>query len=105
MSIFNGRLRMSEAKRKIALPWYTRDEYPDIRNMMIDSHNLASSYEQWLAAAENNENVGRQSGLEIERIRIEPSTFARWCAINNLEPDSTARMRYVAEVQAQTAKS
>ncbi|MCG7393464.1 hypothetical protein MHY87_11155 [Microvirga sp. ACRRW] len=68
--------------------------------MMIDRHNLAPSYEQWLAAAENNESVGMQAGLEIERVLIEPSAFARWCAANDVEPDSAARMRYVAESQA-----
>ncbi|MXQ11432.1 hypothetical protein [Microvirga makkahensis] len=95
---------MPETKRKIALPWYSREDYPDIRRMMTDRHNLAPTYEQWLAAAENNESVGKQAGLDIERIPIEPSTFARWCAAGGLEPDSTARMRYVAEMQGKTAK-
>jgi len=95
---------VQETKRKIALPWYNRDDYPDIRNMMADRHNLAPSYELWLAAAENNESVGKQAGLEIERILIEPLSFSRWCAANGLEPDSAARMRYVAEIQTQTAK-
>lgn len=95
---------MSDTKRKIALPWYRREDYPDIRGMMADAHNLAPTYDQWLAAAENNESVGRQSGLDIERILIEPSSFARWCADRGVAPDSAARMRYVADMQAQTAK-
>lgn len=95
---------MSETKRKIALPWYNHADYAEIRRMMADAHNLASTYEQWLAAAENNESVGRQSGLEIERILIEPSSFARWCAAQGVAPDSAARMRYVADMQTQTAK-
>lgn len=95
---------MPETKRKIALPWYSREDYPDICRMMADRHNLAPTYEQWLAAAENNESVGKQAGLEIERILIEPSSFARWCAAGGLVPDSAARMRYVAEMQEKTAK-
>jgi hypothetical protein len=95
---------VSNTKRKIGLPWYNREDYPDIRNMMADRHNLSPSYEQWLAAAENNESVGRQAGLEVERVLIEPSSFSRWCAAQKIEPDSAARMRYVAEVQAQAAK-
>ncbi|WP_244610646.1 hypothetical protein [Microvirga pakistanensis] len=93
-----------EPKRKIGLPWYNREDYPDIRSMMADRHNLAPTYEQWLAAAENNENVGKQAGLDIERILIEPSRFARWCDAEGLAPDSAARMRYVAHVQETTAK-
>jgi len=95
---------VSETKRKIALPWYNREDYPDIRRIMADRHNLAPSYDQWLSAAENNESVAQQAGLEIERVLIEPSSFARWCAAAALEPDSAARMRYVAEMQEKTAK-
>lgn len=95
---------MPETKRKIALPWYRREDYPGIRSMMADRHTLAPTYEQWLAAAENNENVGRQAGLEIERILIDPSAFARWCAAEGAEPDGAARRRYVAQMQEKTAK-
>jgi len=100
MPLHHEGLCVSETKRRIALPWYDREDYPTIRNMMTDRQNLAPTYEQWLAAAENNENVGRQAGLEIDRIRIEPSSFARWCAAEGVEPDSAARMRYIAEMQA-----
>lgn len=92
---------VSETRRKIALPWYSREDYPILRDIVSDPHNLAPSYDQWLAAAENNESVGRQTGLEIVRVLVEPSSFAQWCAARGLEPDSTARMRYVAERQAQ----
>jgi hypothetical protein len=88
---------MSAPPRRIGLPWYAREDYPRIRDMMADRHNLAPSYDQWLAAAENNEDVGRQAGLEIERVMIEPDAFARWCADKGLEPGSAARMQYVSE--------
>jgi hypothetical protein len=69
---------------------------------MIDRHNLALTYDAWLAAAENNENVGRQAGLQISRIMIEPDKFAMWCREKGLEPDSAARIKYVAEMGVQT---
>ena len=88
--------------RRIWLPWYSREDYPRIRDMMIDRHNLAPTYDAWLAAAENNENVGRQAGLQISRTMIEPETFAKWCREKGLEPDSAARIKYVAEMGVQT---
>ena len=88
--------------RRIGLPWYSREDYLRIRDMMTDRHNLAPTYDAWLAAAENNENVGRQAGLQISRIMIEPDTFAKWCTEKGLEPDSAARTKYVAEMSAQT---
>ncbi|WP_262027275.1 hypothetical protein [Microvirga sp. Mcv34] len=86
--------------RRIGLPWYSREDYPRIRTMMTDRHNLASTYEMWLASAENNETVGQQAGLRIERILIEPAAFAKWCAEQGLEPDGKARTTYVAEMCA-----
>ena len=83
--------------RRIGLPWYSRDDYVRIREMMNDRHNLAPTYDAWLAAAENNESVGREAGLQILRIMIEPEAFARWCAERGVEPGSPARMEYVAE--------
>jgi hypothetical protein len=83
--------------RRIGLPWYSREDYSRIRDMMADRHNLAPTYDQWLAAAENNETVGRQAGLEIVRVMIEPDTFARWCAEKGVDPNSAARMDYVAQ--------
>lgn len=83
--------------RRIGLPWYRREDYSRIRMMMSDPHNLATTYEQWLAAAENNESVGRQAGLDIVRVMIEPDAFARWCAQKGVEPGSAARKDYAAE--------
>src|SRR5690349_3251657 len=89
--------------RRIGLPWYSREDYPRIRDMMIDRHNLAPTYDGWLAAAENNESVGQQAGLQITRIMIAPEAFAAWCVEKGLEPDSTARMSYVAELSSRIA--
>ena len=88
--------------RRIGLPWYRREDYPRIRDMMSDRHNLAPTYDAWLAAAENNESVGRAAGLQIARIPIEPEAFARWCAERGVEPGSAARMEYVSEKSAES---
>ncbi|HZB62897.1 MAG TPA: hypothetical protein VE423_09525 [Microvirga sp.] len=83
--------------RRIALPWYSREDYPGILAVAADRHNFAATYDQWLMAAENNELVARQAGLEIDRVMIEPEAFARWCAEKSIAPDSAARRNYVSE--------
>jgi hypothetical protein len=60
--------------RRIGLPWYNREDYLRIRDMMTDRHNLASTYD----------------------------SCAKWCTEKGLEPDSAARIKYVAEMSAQT---
>jgi hypothetical protein len=94
---------MSEARR-IGLPWYRAQDYAQIRAMMADAHALASSYDAWRAAAENNEQVARTAGLDVVRVVIEPEAFAAWCAERSLPPDSGARMRFVAESARETAR-
>lgn len=89
---------MSDTPRRIiGLPWYRREDYPMIQKVMADSHVLASTYDQWLAAAENNESVGRQAGLEIVRVMIDPEGFKAWCHARDLKPDSAARTKYAGE--------
>ena len=89
--------------RKVGLPWYSREDYPRLRELMSDRHKLAPTYDAWLASAENNENVGRQAGLAMVRVRIEPDAFARWCQEKGLEPNGGARVTYVAELTARDA--
>jgi hypothetical protein len=84
-------------KRTIGMPWYSRDDYPAIRGMMVDQHNLAPTYDQWLMAAENNERVAQEAGLHVVRVMIVPDEFAAWCAQRNLEPGSSARSQRAQE--------
>ncbi|MGO4387922.1 hypothetical protein AB4Y85_10325 [Microvirga sp. 2YAF29] len=89
---------MSDAPRRIiGLPWYRREDYPTIRQVMDDPYVLASTYEQWLSAAENNEAVGRQAGLEIVRVMIYPQEFRAWCLAQGMAPDGAARTKYASE--------
>lgn len=85
------------AKRRIGLPWYGREDYPAIRGMMADAHSLAPTYEQWRMAAENNERVAQEAGLDVTRVMIVPDEFAAWCAERGLAPDSRARSQRAQE--------
>ncbi|HYP17770.1 MAG TPA: hypothetical protein VEQ65_11215 [Opitutus sp.] len=64
---------------------------------MEDPHVLAPAYDQWLAAAQNNEREAERAGVRVVRVRIEPAPFARWCAEQGIAADSRARMRFVNE--------
>jgi hypothetical protein len=85
------------APRTARVPWYAREDYAAILAMMEDPHILAPVYDQWLAAAQNNEREAERAGVTVVRVRIEPESFARWCAEQGIARDSRARMRYVAD--------
>ena len=92
---------MSEGAQRIAgMPWYDREDYPRILAMMEDAHVLAPVYDQWLAAAENNEREAQRVGVRTLRAIIRPDAFAAWCAERGLPPTSKARMQYVHEFTA-----
>ncbi|MFC4174053.1 hypothetical protein ACFOYU_18700 [Microvirga sp. GCM10011540] len=84
-------------RRRIGLPWYSREDYPRIRAMMNDPHNLAPSYDQWFMAAQNNERVAQEAGLEVVRVPITPEDFAAWCSARGVEPGSSARSQRAQE--------
>jgi hypothetical protein len=89
-----------DAERIAGIPWYDREDYPRIVAMMEDAHVLAPVYEQWLAAAENNEREAQRVGVRTLRAIIRPDAFAAWCAERDLPPTSKARMQYVQEFTA-----
>ena len=88
------------ALRSAGMPWYAREDYAAILALMEDPHVLAPAYDQWLAAAQNNEREAERAGVRVVRVRIEPEPFARWCADQGLALNGRSRMRYVNETVA-----
>jgi len=83
--------------RTIYLPWYSRADYATIRSAVTDPHSLAPTYELWLMAAQNNELVAQQAGLQVVRVAVPPDEFTQWCAECGLAPDSRARTAFAQE--------
>lgn len=84
----------------IGLPWYTRESYARLREQMADGAALPADYDVWRQSAEQNETVGRASGLSIVRVPIEPEPFAEWCRAKGLSPDGKARQQFAREEAA-----
>jgi hypothetical protein len=91
------------APRKAGIPWYEREDYPQILALVEDPHVLAPAYDQWLAAARNNEQEAERAGVTVVRVAVKPDVFARWCAEHGLRLDSRARMRFVNEAMERGA--
>ncbi|HEY8380941.1 MAG TPA: hypothetical protein VIL09_02205 [Microvirga sp.] len=81
----------------IGLPWYARESYARLREQMADGAALPADYDVWRQSAEQNETVGRASGLAIVRVPIEPEPFAEWCRAKGLSPDGRARQQFARE--------
>ena len=89
--------------RIVGVPWYRREDYPEILATMEDAHTLAPTYEGWLMAAENNEAEARRAGVRVLRVPLDPETFTRWCADRGSPRTRASRVEFVNEFMRRDA--
>jgi hypothetical protein len=83
------------SERIVGVPWYAREDYPEVLALMEDAHTLARDYDQWLIAAQSNEAEARRAGVRVLRVPVEPAAFARWCADRGVPRTRTSRVEFV----------
>lgn len=79
------------------MPWYARDDYPRVLEVMADANKLPHSFDAWLKRAEENEGGLKAAGYIVFRAEIEPDEFRVWCAVRRLNVDAEARNLFAAE--------
>ena len=80
------------------LPWFDRESYPRILEVMADHDLLPASYDRWLRQAERVLEKARRDGQRPIRAHIDPDKFLAWCEDNDWIPDSMARLTYAGYV-------
>lgn len=83
--------------RVVGMAWYRREDYGRLREVMVDRERLATTYNAWLASAEQVANEVERSGVVVERVVISPDEFTEWCAARGLPCDGAARGRFANE--------
>ena len=81
----------------MGIPWYSPDDYPQIRKIMADADSLPNSYTDWLHRAEAVERRIVNEGTQVIRAMIVPEQFSIWCKIRAFRCDSKSRGRFAAE--------
>jgi hypothetical protein len=92
------------APRAVGIPWYRREEYPRILEIMDDAHTLHENYNHWHRMAEETENRLLGIGQIVVRAMINPDTFPAWCAQHGVRCDGKGRARYGAWFAARQVK-
>jgi hypothetical protein len=95
---------MSEVKRIIGMPWYSREDHPRILDIMVDADELHNSFDEFLAAAERGERDLQRQGHTVIRAIIKPDEFLVWCREKGLRPDAYARSEFAAVIAARQIK-
>jgi hypothetical protein len=79
-------------------PWFDRESYPHVLDVMVDHDLLPPSYDRWLKQAQRVLEKARREGERPIRAHIDPVRFLAWCTDNGLSPDGMARLHYAAHV-------
>src|SRR5687767_5795446 len=91
-------LRGQEQFTAAGLPWYTRQNYPRVLEVMTDRESQPITYDRWLAQAERAIERARDAGYPTLKAHLDPDHFLIWCEERGMEPDNLARLAYVERV-------
>jgi hypothetical protein len=89
----------SDAKplRAVGAYWLDEADYPAALRIFDDGDTLPRSWREWLRIAEEMEKGLKAYGHPVMRVRIDPATFAAWCAAHGTIPGRQGRKMFVAE--------
>jgi hypothetical protein len=80
----------------VGIPWYTRERYPQILEIMDDAAALPVSYDDWLTDATDTADELRRQGVAVVPADIDPKTFLSWCERQHHHPDALARRTFAS---------
>lgn len=80
------------------IPWYSREDYDDIRRAMADADALPDSFAYWLSSAESVETAVASAGVTVVRVPLDLPGFLAWCEAKKVSPDGRARSSYASEM-------
>jgi hypothetical protein len=79
-------------------PWFDRESYPRVLEVMLDSDLLPQSYDRWLKQAQRVLEKARREDQRPIRAHIDPDRFLQWCDENGSPPDGMVRLSYAGYV-------
>jgi hypothetical protein len=86
--------------RVIGLAWFRKEDYPRLREIFEDAHEMHDTWEEWVESAKNVEERLKTEGFIVDRIHIHPDTFPEWCRKAGVRVIASARSRFTAEAVA-----
>lgn len=85
---------MQHAPQVIGIVWYELEDFPRVKAVMADAHQLPRTYSEWRLAAEQLEGKLRRQGKFVVRVPLRADDFVAWCSARGLHVDAQARMQF-----------
>jgi|ERR1700733_349498 len=86
--------------RAAGIAWIREEDYDALLSIFEDGHMFEGGWKEWVKRAEKMENDLKSQGIIVERVYIDPDTFASWCSKNNVGTGREGRLKYGADEAA-----
>jgi hypothetical protein len=81
----------------VGVYWIEEADYAAALKMFDDGNTLPRSWAEWRRNAEEMKKGLEAYGHLVMKVRIDPKTFAAWCAAHGTTPGRQGRKMFVAE--------
>ena len=81
---------------KLALAWYSEEEYDIFRSSSIDPKKWCDNYESWKKSAQSTFLTLTLEGSVVVKVPMILGDFQSWCNKFGANNDSAGRSRYAA---------
>jgi len=82
---------------QVAIAWYDRKSFSQLRELASDPEALDESYEAWLSSAESTLRQLQEQGLAAFRFPLDVAAAAAWAREQGRPFNGAARAEYVTE--------
>ena len=85
----------------VGVYWINEEDYAALVKLFADGSKLPPTWKEWLKMAEEMERGLKAYGHPVMRVRIDPGTFADWCAAHGTIPGAEGRKKFIAAAVAE----
>jgi hypothetical protein len=77
-------------------PWYRRDDYALIREIMEDGETFPLAFDDWEKNADSERAVEEREGISIIPVFIDPDEFFTFCMEKKISPNSATAAAFAS---------
>jgi hypothetical protein len=87
--------------RAAGIAWIRETDYQAVVAIFEDGHTFDRDWKAWERRALAAEQDLKARGIVVERVYLDPDTFASWCLANGYSTGRDGRVAYGAEMAHQ----
>ena len=77
-------------------PWYRREDYALIREIMEDGDKLPLAFDEWEKNAESERAAAKRDGVNIIPVYLDPDEFFTFCKEKKISPNRTTAAAFAS---------